>query len=222
MILNKQHIWLQVVLGTLNACLIPILTAHPASSAERIELSYGILERSIAINSLETYAKTGIVNDDLSVYARYVSSQELSELRQILLTPIPLNVVEVSQFLYTPIGEQLLERLGEFIQTESGLSGFHAVRAALILAAADPQGLTLLNVLRKFPSNAISIDLARSLKIARALQDLVNQTQDAIAKLTAKAVSHSSINNSLQPLPLHSLLLKSLLSNSQDALLGKK
>jgi predicted dienelactone hydrolase len=181
LILNKQHIWLQVVLGTLNACLIPILTAHPASSAERIELSYGILERSIAIDSLETYAKTGIVNDDLSVYARYVSSQDLSELRQTLLTPIPLSVVEVSQFLYTPIGEELLERLGEFIQTESGLSGFHAVRAALILAAADPQGLTLLNVLRKFPSNAISIDLARSLKTARMLQDLVNQTQDAIA-----------------------------------------
>ncbi|MFL9449632.1 alpha/beta hydrolase [Tolypothrix bouteillei VB521301_2] len=135
---NKQLIWLQVALGTLNTCLIPILTTHPASSAERVELSYGILERSIPINSLEAYAKTGIVNDNLAVYARYVSSQELSELRQILLTPIPLDVVEVSQFLYTPIGERLLKRLGEIIQTESRLSGSTQF-STLILAATEPQ-----------------------------------------------------------------------------------
>uniref|UniRef100_A0A0C1REB2 DUF1400 domain-containing protein n=1 Tax=Tolypothrix bouteillei VB521301 TaxID=1479485 RepID=A0A0C1REB2_9CYAN len=184
---NKQLIWLQVALGTLNTCLIPILTTHPASSAERVELSYGILERSIPINSLEAYAKTGIVNDNLAVYARYVSSQELSELRQILLTPIPLDVVEVSQFLYTPIGERLLKRLGEIIQTESRLSGFYAIRAALILAAAEPQGLTLLNVLRKFPSSTISINLARSLTIARELRALVNQTQNAIALINEQS-----------------------------------
>ncbi|KYC41024.1 hypothetical protein WA1_23150 [Scytonema hofmannii PCC 7110] len=184
---NKQLIWLQVALGTLNTCLIPILTTHPASSAERVELSYGILERSIPINSLEAYAKTGIVNDNLAVYARYVSSQELSELRQILLTPIPLDVVEVSQFLYTPIGERLLKRLGEIIQTESRLSGFYAIRAALILATADPQGLTLLNVLRKFPSSTISINLARSLTIARELRALVNQTQNAIALINEQS-----------------------------------
>lgn len=186
-LVGKQSIWLQVALGTVNTYLIPVLTTHPALGAERIELSYGILERSIPINSLEAYAKTGKVDDNLAAYTQYISSQELTQLRQILLTPIPLNAVEVSQFLYTPIGERLLKRLGEFIQTESRLSGFYAIRAALILAAADSQGLTLLNVLRKFPSNAISINLARSLNIAQAFQTLVNQTQNAIALINEQS-----------------------------------
>ncbi|MBD2773717.1 alpha/beta hydrolase [Iningainema tapete] len=186
-LLGKQSIWLQVALGILNTSLIPILTTHPASGAERVELTYGILERSIPINSLEVYAKTGKVNANLAVYPQYGSSQELTQLRQILLTRIPLNAVEVSQFLYTPIGERLLKRLGEFIQTESRLSGFYAIRAALILAAADPQGLTLLNVLRKFPSSTISINLTRSRRIVNALETLVNQTQKAIALINEQS-----------------------------------
>ncbi len=189
LVVGKQSIWLQVTLGTLNACLMPALAAHPALGAERIEVSYGILERSIPIHSLETYAKTGKVDDKLAAYA---NSQELKQLRQILLTRIPLNVVEVSQFLYTPIGERLLKRLGEFIQTQSHLSGFYAIRAALILAAADPQGLTLLNVLRKFPSNAISINLDRTLKISQAFETLVNQTQKAIALIKEQSAFEAS------------------------------
>ena len=47
------------------------------------------------------------------------------------------------------------------IQTESGQNGFYAIRAALILASADPQGLTLLNVMRYYPNNSIRINLSK-------------------------------------------------------------
>jgi predicted dienelactone hydrolase len=178
---SKQLIWLQIALGVLSIGLISTLTARPSLGAERLTLSYGLVARSIPINSLETYARTGKVDDELAAYIQYADKEQLTQLRQVLLTPIPLGVVEVSQFLYTPIGKRLLENFGEVIQQESGISGFYAIRAALILAAADPQGLTLLNVLRKFPSRAISINLSRSLEIAGAFQRLVNQTQQAIA-----------------------------------------
>jgi predicted dienelactone hydrolase len=188
-LVGKQSIWLQVTLGALNTCLVPALTIYPASGAERIQASYGLFERSIPISSLETYAKTGKVDNKLAAYA---NSQELKHLRRILLTRIPLNAVEVSQFLYTPIGERLLKRLGEFIQTQSHISGFYAIRAALILAAADPQGLTLLNVLQKFPSNAISISVSRSLKITQEFENLVNQTEKAIALIKEQSTLEAS------------------------------
>ncbi|MBW4632137.1 MAG: alpha/beta hydrolase [Iphinoe sp. HA4291-MV1] len=184
---SKQSVWLQVALGILSIGLIPTLTARPSLSAERLTISYGIAARSIPINSLETYAKTGKVDDELAAYVQHADKEQLNQLRQFLLTPIPLNAVQVSQFLYTPIGKRLLENLGEVVQQESGISGFYAIRAALILAAADPQGLTLLNILRKFPSRAIAIDLARSLEIARAFQNLVNQTQRAIALINKQS-----------------------------------
>lgn len=186
-VVSKQLVWLQIALGLLSIGLIPTLAARPSLGAERLTLSYGIAARSIPINSLETYARTGKVDDELAAYVQYADKAQLTQLRQVLLTPIPLNAVAVSQFLYTPIGKRLLENLGEVIQQGSGINGFYAIRASLILAATDPQGLTLLNVLRKFPSRSISINLSRSLEIAGAFQKVVNQTQEAIALINKQS-----------------------------------
>lgn len=188
---GKPSIWLKLILG-LGTCLLPAFVARPAWSAERLNLSYGLVERSIEIDSLERYARTGKVDDQLATYAQYADQAQLNQVRRIFLTPIPLDRVAVSQFLYTPTGERLLETLGEVIQTDSNLSGFYAIRASLILAASDKQGLTLLNVLRKFPSRAISINLARSLQIAEAINSLVNQTQNAIAAVKKQASTEAT------------------------------
>ena len=181
-LVGKQSIWLKIALRSFSiGLLLPTFMIRPVLSAERLKLSYGVLERSISIDSLETYAKTGKVDDELAAYFQYADKEQVSRLRQVLLTPIPLTAVQVSQFLYTPTGETLLANLGQVVQLESRTSGFYAIRASLILAAADKHGFTLLSVLRKFPSTAVSIDLVRSLKIANEFKNLVNQTQSAIA-----------------------------------------
>jgi predicted dienelactone hydrolase len=165
-------------LGALG-CLIAIPTSVRA--AERVYVSYGILERSIPVSSLEAYARDGTIDDDLAVYAQYGDAKQLKQLKSVLLARADVDLVAVSQFLYTPQGEVLLKRLGEVIQPESRDSGFKAIRAALILAAADANGLTLLNILRHFPTRGLRIDVARSLQIAASLEQLVNQTKRATA-----------------------------------------
>jgi predicted dienelactone hydrolase len=165
----------------ISTCLITTLVPRTVIGAERLTLSYGLLQRSIPIDSLETYARTGKIDDELATYARYAPKEQLEQLREVLLTPIPLNAVQVSQFLYTPIGERLLEILAEVIQGETRSTGLYGIRAALILAAADSQNFNLLNILRKFPSSEISINLARSLQFAQSIQSFVNRTQQAIA-----------------------------------------
>lgn len=199
---TKRSHWLKWLsaLRLLSFSLLPVLTAAPAYSAERINLSYGIVQRSISVDSLETYAKTGQINDDLAAYVEDLNPSQLAQLRQALLTRIPLSAVEVSQFLYTPIGESLLERIGVVIQTEAPQSRFYAIRSALILAAADPEGFTLLNVLRQFPLEEININLSRSLAIAEAVQLLVNQTQQAIAEINQASTLQAS-TAPLTPLP---------------------
>ncbi|MGI8504968.1 MAG: alpha/beta hydrolase [Hassallia sp.] len=182
--LRKNFLWL--VLSTL----LPTLgMTNSARAAERIYASYSALERSISINALEDYAKKNVIDDDLAVYQQYVQPQQLQDLRRVLLTPIKVNSVAVSQFLYTPQGKFLLERLGEVIKTESreAKPSFHALRSALILASAEPSGLTLLNLLRKYPSRSIHIDLARSLGIAGELEKLVSETNRAIAAVSQKS-----------------------------------
>jgi predicted dienelactone hydrolase len=204
LIRSKQAVW-QLALRVFSVGLLPALTANPAFSAERIKFNYGVLERSIPISSLETYARTGKMDHELAVYSQYIDKKQLTQLRQTLITPINLNQVAVSQFLYTPTGERLLETLGKVIQTESRLSGFYAIRAALILSAADSNNFTLLNVLNKFPAQEISINLNQSLKIVNALQNLANQTQIAVSLINQQFQQQITIPSIVNPVPLRDL-----------------
>ena len=97
-----------------------ITAALPAAqAADRIYVTYGLLERSIGFDALENFAKTGELDDDLFVYTSYVSPEQRKQLRSALQTKTEISPVAISQFLYSPQGELLLKRLGEVIQSES-------------------------------------------------------------------------------------------------------
>ncbi|MEX0270344.1 alpha/beta hydrolase [Leptolyngbyaceae cyanobacterium UHCC 1019] len=165
--------------------------ASPGYGAERIFVAYNILERSISVRALEDYAKTGVMDEDLAVYAQYAPQKVLQDLRSALVAKANLSSVTLAQFLYSPQGDAALKRLGQVIQPESRLSGSKAIRAALILAAAEPDGLTLLNFLRKFPTRGIRIDVERSLQVVGELNRLISQSQKATEAVTQQALAES-------------------------------
>lgn len=189
---SKQHYksigrWAKQIL--LGLGILPLaLQAGNTLAAERITVTYGLLERSINIASLKQFAADGTVTKDLSTYTQYLDEMQQEQLRQALVARADLGVVAVSQFLYTEQGEILLRRLGEVVRTDSNLSGFYAIRSALILAAAEPEGLTLLNVLQEFPLSNIQIDLGRTLQIFGDLQTLIRQTQEAVVLVDQQSV----------------------------------
>lgn len=186
---SKQLNWLGLMFGCLGFWLLASVSmTNPVLAAEVIYFSYGALERSISVAALEAYTKQGKLDADLAAYADYIGSQQLAQLRSALVTPIDVSPVAVSQFLYTPQGEILLRRLGQVIQTEARQPGFYALRAALILAATDPEGLTLLNVLQRFPTRSMRVDLGRSLRIAQELETLVNQTSRAATLVSQESI----------------------------------
>jgi predicted dienelactone hydrolase len=158
-------------------------------AAEKIYASYSLLEVSLPLISLEVYAKTGVIDNELAVYQQNISIQKLQVLRPILLRSLKISPSVASQFLYTQQGEFLVRRLAELIKTKSHQpeSEFHALRSAIILAAGEPEGLTLLNLLRKYPSSNIHINLADSLEICGELEKLISQTNHAIALVQQKS-----------------------------------
>ncbi len=189
------HPW-RLSRSLLGGLLLSLCAAtSPVSAAERIYASYAVLERSISVSALEVYAKEGKIEEDLAVYARYATPNTLEQLRKILLTPAEIEPSILSQFLYTRQGEVLLKRLGEVIQPGSGDSGFYGLRAALILSAADRSGLSLLNVLRQFPTPEIRINLARALAMAEELQELVNQSRKAAAVVAQLSALEAQIDS---------------------------
>lgn len=183
-----RKVLLNISLWVLSAT----LAATPAAGAERIYASYAALERAISVAALEAYAKQGKIDEDLAVYLQYIPPEQQAQLQEALLVRADISPVTVSQFLYTPQGEIVLERLGQVIQTGSRQPGRYAIRAALILAASEPEGLTLLNFLRKFPTHGIRVDLARVQLLAAELQQIINQTNKAIALVEQTASAEAS------------------------------
>jgi predicted dienelactone hydrolase len=66
------------------------------------------------------------------------------------------------------MGADMLSRLGKSITIQGGINGKYALRGAIVSAAFEPGGLTLLNILKKFPNN-IQLQGEEILGLAKAL-----------------------------------------------------
>jgi len=176
-----------------------ICTAAPALGAERIYVTYGPVEVSVPIESLALFAKEGQIDSNLDGFAQYANESQLAEIRSALQAKAEISQVTIAQFLYTPQGEVLLRRLGRLIQTKARQPGFYAIRAALILAASDPEGLTIVNVLRKFPTYGIRIDIARGLGIANELTSLINRSNQTIAGIAQLSEAQAALQPTIPP-----------------------
>ncbi|MBD2164705.1 alpha/beta hydrolase [Calothrix membranacea FACHB-236] len=170
-----------------------ILTATPGLGAERISFFYPPFgEFSLSAESLEKFAKEGKIDSELSFYASRATPEQLAQLRQLLQQKFEITPVLVSQFTYSPLGEEVLKRLGELLQTDSRQNGFYAIRAALILSAADPQGLTVVNLLRKYPSESLRLNFSEGLQIVNSLSDLVKAKDQIVALIKQQAIAQTN------------------------------
>ncbi|WP_081973006.1 alpha/beta hydrolase [Leptolyngbya sp. KIOST-1] len=174
-----------------------LATATPGQAAEALLVSYGILERSIPIADLERFATTGELTTQLQIYRRQlqITDDQLSQIREVLVTPASISAVGVAQFLYTEQGILLLEQVSRVVQTPVRQANVQALRGALILAAADPEtGFTLLNVLKTYPTVAIRIDLAEGLAIAQEINQAILQSEAAFEQVQTLARQQAEAN----------------------------
>jgi predicted dienelactone hydrolase len=183
--------WRSLLLGGATLAAVLTGTGRPSLGAEDIIVAYGFFERTIPIEDLVAFAEGRGLSRQLEAYARLfnLSDEDLAQIQQVLNQPISfdsdtINVnesVAIAQFLYTDQGEALLELLGQVVQTPSRQSGFYALRAGLILAAAEePPGLTVLTFLAKYPTPALRVDVIRGLAIADQIKNTVGTATAAI------------------------------------------
>jgi len=130
-----------------------LLNILPARSAEKILLTYGPLKFSLSVSSLANYANNGSIDQNLQNYLSQVNPEDRSQLRIILTKRIPINPVMASRFLNSAMGERFLDNMGNIINIEGGINGKYAIRGAVVQAAFEPGGFTLLGFLEKFPTN---------------------------------------------------------------------
>jgi len=153
-----------------------------AYGADYIRFNYSILGGSIAVDDLEQFAHTGTVRGNLKWITNRLTEEQHSQLQTALLSPYDLDAALIGQFAYTASGEQLLQEAGELMQTPSGQNGFYSIRAALLLAASDPDGLSVLSLLQHWPTN-IHIDIRQVLSLIGDVTSLLGDTQNLMQAL---------------------------------------
>ncbi|MEO0988944.1 MAG: alpha/beta fold hydrolase, partial [Cyanobacteria bacterium J06639_14] len=109
----------------------------------------------------------------------------------ILNTEYEIDVVTMSRLSYSSVGEKMLFRIGQIVQTESGQNGKRALRAALVLAADDDPKLTVLNIVRHFPLDTIQLNWPLAQALLAESQTIFQERGQAIAALQAQAQANS-------------------------------
>ncbi|WP_263744683.1 alpha/beta hydrolase [Plectonema radiosum] len=209
-ILHKKQHWLGKAIfrwrGYVNASLFGVISSvaitTPVFGADRIDFYYPPFgDFSISTNDLELFAKQGKITSDFAFYTKRAKPEQLAQLREFLQTKFNISPTLVSQFTYSPIGEKILQRLGELVQVETRQNGFYALRSTLILSAADPEGLTLINILRRYPSPSIRLNFSETINTFGQLSDLLKKRDAVVAALQQLAdnTTQAQIDFSQQP-----------------------
>lgn len=148
------------------------LAMDPATAAEQVVLTYGSLSLEIPMTELDTLAETGEASDELTSLLA-LANQEPETLRTALQTPMPVNPFVANLFLNSPPGERLLDLVGESIQPTSGEAGSRSALRAAITAAVDDGEVSLLEVLKVYPSPDIVVQGDRLVETYGMVYELI-------------------------------------------------
>ena len=168
----------------------------PAHSAEQIRFWYAPFgEFTIYTSDLEQFVKEGQINKRLELYLGRLTTQQQTQVREILSTRYSANHVAIANFTYSLVGEILVKRLGMIMKITPNQNGFSALRSALILSAASDQGLSVLNVLQRYPVPVIYLDLPRAMQAYAEISLLTYKKDLAIAAIEKQAIAETQNEN---------------------------
>ncbi|MEG4070151.1 alpha/beta hydrolase [Microcoleus sp. Pol11C2] len=176
--------WFSSVASVLGSISIGPLSGATSSvkAAETVVVRKGILESSISVADLRELAETGKVPAKLQAYANLLSEEQRSKIFRALQAKIPLNVVGLSNLLNTGIGTAILTDLTTVIPRHDG-GGVEALRAALLLGANAPEGLSVLSFIESYPSSRVVVDLDRAFAVLGNMNTSFWQTQRFMAAI---------------------------------------
>ncbi len=160
-----------------------VLLSSTVTAAERIIFSFSPFGQfKIMVEDLEAFASEGEISTELAYYLNRLPPKQLERLPELFSTPLEVDPLTVSKFSNSSIGEAVIKNFGKGIRVDVRRNGFYALRGAIIAAAFDDEGLTLMNFLHKFPLETIHLDLKvltqyleRRAKLSEN-RDTINQT----------------------------------------------
>lgn len=172
-----------------------LLTAKVAGAAEKIEFflaPVGSLPITITVKDLRQYAETGVASGTVQLYTRFAPKSQEAVLRSVLQQPFRVTPTTIQQFTATQLGNRMLRQVSQAIHLNNSSDlkasdSSQVLKAAMLNAAANPAGFTLLSFLEEYPQSTLQIDLRQSFVIVRELFKVFQQRDTVISALRQQA-----------------------------------
>lgn len=145
----------------------------PASAAESVVVNFGPLSRSFSITEFQTLAETGQPSRKLRWYLN-TAGVKPSTVQSLLTQDVPLPLEFADQILNSLPGEFGLYQLGQIISPSSQTASLQAMRAAVVLSAANDNRVSMLEILENYPTRELHIDGLGLMRTARDVQNLMS------------------------------------------------
>lgn len=150
----------RVLFGLISLILSATLFPVKVLAAERITFNFSPFGQFyIQVEDLETFATKGEISSELAYYLNQLPPEQVARLPELLSTPLEFHPLSIAKFSNSSIGETVIKNLGKGIRADVDRNGFLALRGAIIASAFDNKGLTVMNLLHKFPLETIYVDL---------------------------------------------------------------
>jgi predicted dienelactone hydrolase len=161
----------------------------PAQAAERVEFGINPITLGVSVKELETYGKEKRAGKELDSFLKLMKEDERTYIHQLLTVRSEFTALQISQLLNSAMGEKILTYLGDlvpFISRDATgeihkSNGAKAIRTGLVLAAGDPDGLSLVNFLRKYPNSTIHLDVEKGFEITNKIEKLSKETKSMVS-----------------------------------------
>ena len=171
---QNQLKWGMGILLALGCSLAP-----PAQAAERLSFQIGPLKRSVSVTDLEQFAQTGQLSPRLRFYKLMLTPQVQQVLSQSFQVDPKLAETFIDELFRSPDGQQLLKQLEDALPD----SNPEQLKTSLNLAVEHSDNVSIINFLRAYPAQNLTVNLVAATGIAIQLNASYLQSKVLSPKL---------------------------------------
>ncbi|MGD1805177.1 alpha/beta hydrolase [Dapis sp. BLCC M126] len=136
---------------------------------------FGPIQASVKVKDLRQFAETGKTTKTIS-QALGISKVNPNTVRGLMTLEVGADVTNLAKVLYSNLGQNVTKGVAEVVQTRHNYESDKALRSAIILAAADDNRISVLEVLEKYPTEEMHIDVGK-------INEIVGKVKDTIGNL---------------------------------------
>ena len=166
-----------IILGVISGF---IVSHQNAIATSKIVINItGPIKVSIKVKDLQLFAETGETTKTIS-QALSISKVNPNKIRGLMTLEVGTDVGNLAKVLYSKLGQKLIKAVTEVVQTKHNYESDKALRSSIILAAADDNLISVLEILEKYPTAEMHIDVGKINEIVGKITETIGNLEELL------------------------------------------